>query len=203
MQSSTKKILIALAILVPFVLIAFFLFFLDKSEVEVPLPEEVIENEEGEEGEEGEEVIEENQELLEVLSFLNSNFKFKAKTGTEALTIEEFMEAKEGGEQDFSFFTKDYLYQKGYIVTFVFVYEYTDKDGQKKNRYLTVVNDSGTPKYFHFNEQGAHLVSYYGRNFLELCLKEQKRTGLKISRYGTTPFDSTNLDPPNWEIFDK
>jgi len=143
-----------------------------------------------------------NEDLLEFQKFLNDNFQFKAKSGTMALSVDDFLEKKQGGEQDFAFYASQILYEKGYIISFVFVYEYTDKDSQKKKRYLTVFNDAGTPRYFYFDNQGAHLVSDYGRNFLELCLHEQTRTGLKVNGYGTVIFGNLNLEPSGWEKFD-
>jgi hypothetical protein len=134
----------------------------------------------------------------EIVRYINANFIFIHKTGTLALEPEILIRIKSGGEQDFAFFTAQTLQKNKYLVSFVFVYEYLENN-QKKNRYLVVFNENGTPQYFHFNAQGAHFVESYGWNFLELCQKEQNRTGLEITRYGTVAVNSSNLVPSNWD----
>jgi len=136
----------------------------------------------------------------DILNYMNSNFRFVNKVATTAMPPDALMNSKNGGEQDFAVFADQTLRKNNYLISFVFVYEYIENN-QKKNRFLTVFNDNGTPKYFHFNSQGTHLVENYGRNFLELCLKEQERTGLKITRYGTIAVNSLTLAPLNWENF--
>jgi hypothetical protein len=135
----------------------------------------------------------------EVVQYLNNNFKITNRTGNQ-VSPESFISNQSlRGEQDFAAFASYVLYHNNIFAT-VFVYQYLGTDGLERTKYLPTFNDNGTPGYIYFTDQ-AYLVASYGRNSLELCQKEEQRTGLKITKYSLTPALSTDLVPGKWESF--
>jgi hypothetical protein len=146
-----------------------------------------------------EEVIAQLKTPQDLLKYLQSDFKFESREGG-VVSPADFLKEKKGGEQDFSAFTSHVLYHNNIFAT-VFVYQYLDKKGAEKTRYLSVFNNMGTPGYIYF-DKGMGLVADYGRNSLELCMEEQERTGFKITKYALLPALSENLTVKKWSDFD-
>jgi len=142
--------------------------------------------------------VEELNTVQKIVDYLNNNFKLVAREGNIAYSPKDFLEKKEGGEQDFAVFTS-YVLNEHNFVSFTFAYEY-ENDNQRGIKYVTSVRDTNLPKYIYFDESGAHAV-HYGWSFRDLCRKEEERLGIKILRYGTVSPTSVDLNPQEWVIF--
>ena len=144
--------------------------------------------------------VEELNTVQKIVDYLNNNFKLVAREGNIAYSPKDFLEKKEGGEQDFAVFTS-YVLNEHNFISFTFAYEY-ENDNQRGIKYVTSVRDTNLPKYIYFDESGAHAV-HYGWSFRDLCRKEEERLGIKILRYGTVSPTSVDLNLQEWVIFRK
>ena len=138
-----------------------------------------------------EELISQLNTSERIVDFLNDNFTYSQRVGSDALTPEEFFEEKKGGSQDFASFASYALHKNGFI-SFSFVYENKDN-----THYAVSLRDTDLPKYIYFDKAGAHIVSH-GWSFRDLCKKEEERLGIKIERYGTVSPTSIKLEPQEW-----
>ena len=126
-----------------------------------------------------------------IIKFVNDNFEYNYRKGSDAITPEELFESKRGGPQDFTAFVSYALHQNNYI-TFAFAYE------DKNNTYYAVpFRDDDLPKYIYFDNAGAHMI-HHGWSFRDLCKKEEERLNIKILRYGTVSPISIELIPNEW-----
>jgi len=190
MDKKYKKILIIITILI----VILFGFLINNKYSDLQSSNSEIIEEPKEEivySDDFEELISQLNTSARLIDFLNDNFTYSPRVGSNALNPEEFFEEKKGGPQDFASFASYVLHKNGFI-SFSFVYE------SKDNTYYAVsLRDTDLPKYIYFDNEGAHIVSH-GWSFRDLCQKEEERLGIKIERYGTVSPTSTNLEPQEW-----
>jgi hypothetical protein len=120
-------------------------------------------------------------DIQKLLSYLNENFEFVSeKSNVAILNPEEFFEARKGREQDFVIFSTYVLSQHNVLANAV-AYQYDDR----KMNFVTAFEEfDGSDKYIYFDQEGSHLIGYEGNSFEKLCQEEEKRIGMKISKYG-------------------
>ncbi len=143
-----------------------------------------------------EEIISQLNTSQALIEFLNNNFSFKPKRGYQALTPQEFLKERRGGEQDFAKMAAYVLYQNNFI-SFILVYQYLDENGEESAGFITTFRDRDLPKYIYFDRQGAHL-EHHGWSFGELCQIEERRLGVNIIKYAVLSPLAIELKPDKW-----
>lgn len=128
----------------------------------------------------------------DIIWYVNSEIKYTPKEGNQALSPEELIENKSGGDQDLAVFVGSAL-RANDLISFTFIYEDTNN-----NRYYVVAfRDTDLPKYIYFDESGAHAV-HHGWSFREIKDHEEERLGIEITRYGTNSPALLELEPQEW-----